>query len=139
VQIDGVGYLDGGIVDNMPITRPLEQGSREVLGIALMAGGELERQPSTWAELMGRTLQLSLHERMLSDFERVRRHARVVILCPVLGPGDGLDMEPRHLEETIERSRRATLALLREKGRGLFRQSGVHYLNLTTQETHSVA
>src|SRR5205807_8705988 len=71
VEIDGVGYLDGGIVDNMPITLALESGAREVLGVALMAGGELEQRPASWAELMARTLQLSLHQRMLSDFERV--------------------------------------------------------------------
>jgi NTE family protein len=139
VEIDGAGYLDGGIVDNMPVTLALEEGAREVLGIALMAGGELEQRPASWGELMARTLQLSLHQRMLSDFERVRRRARVVILCPVLGPGDGLDMNSHHVERMIERSRRATLALLREKGRRLFRDSAVHYLSLTTQESHSVA
>ena len=110
-----------------------------ILGVALMAGGELEQRPASWAELMARTLQLSLHQRMLSDFERVRRRARVVVLCPVLGPGDGLDMDIRHVEQMIERSRRATLALLREKGRRLFRESAVHYLSLTARESHSVA
>jgi NTE family protein len=131
VNIEGIGYLDGGIVDNMPVTLAMEEGSREVLGIALMAGGTLERAPANWGELMGRTLQLSLHQRMLSDFDRVRRHARVVILCPVLGPGEGVDMEPGRIEAVIERTRTATLRLLRERGRRLFRQSGVHYLDLT--------
>lgn len=130
VEIDGTGYLDGGIVDNMPIDLALEEGGREVLGIGLMAGGELDRPPTTLGELVGRTLQLSLHQRMLSDFERLKRRARVVILCPVLAPGDGVDMQPKHVEALIERTRQAALQLLRQRGRRLFRESGVHYLDV---------
>lgn len=139
VHIDGTSYLDGGIVDNLPITLAAEEGGREILGIELMAGGELHQAPATWGELMARTLQLSMHQRMLSDFERIRRRARVVVISPVLGPGDGVDMTPRHVEELLERTRRATLHLLRQRGRRLFRESGVHYLDLSTQESHSVA
>jgi NTE family protein len=130
VQIDDAGYLDGGIVDNMPLSLAVADGGREVLGIELMAGGEMSRPPTTWAELMGRTLQLSLHQRMLSDFERLRGRCRLTVLCPVLGPADGMDMEPKHVEGLIERTRRATLRFLRERGRRLFRESGVHYIHL---------
>jgi len=136
VQIDGAGYLDGGIVDNLPVTLAVEEGCREVLGIDLMAGAELERPPSTWIELMGRTLQLSMHQRMLSDFDRVRRRARVVVICPVLGQGEGIDLNPKRVENLIERARLATVALLRDKRRRLFRESGVHYMELAAQVAH---
>ena len=89
---------------------------------------ELAGQTMGWAELMGRTLQLSLHHRMLSDFERLRDRAKVVLLCPVLGPGEGLDMRRDHLEATIEGVRQATLRLLREQGRGIFARSAIHYI-----------
>jgi NTE family protein len=131
VRIDGTGYLDGGIVDNMPIGLALEGGEREVLGIDLMAGETLERPPESWSELMSRTLQLILHQRMLSEFARVRNSARVVVLCPVLGPSDGLDKEPKHVQDLIDRARSATARLLAtERGR-LFRRSAVHYLPLS--------
>ena len=131
VNIDGSSYLDGGIVDNLPVSRAVEEGGREILCIDLMAGAELERPPASWVELMGRTLQLSMHQRMLSDFDRVRRRARVTVLCPVLSPGDGMDLDPKRVESLIERARRATVTLLREKGRRLYRESGVHYLALS--------
>jgi len=131
VRIEETGYLDGGIVDNLPIGLALAEGEREVLGIELMAGDALERPPANWAELMGRTVQLMLHQRMLSDFGRLRQFGRVVVLCPVLGQGDGLDMEPRHVEGLIERTRQATMRLLQDRGRRLFRESGVHYIRLT--------
>ncbi len=130
VHIDGGSYLDGGIVDNLPIDVALAEGGREVLGIDLMAGAELERPPGTWAELMGRTLQLSMHQRMLADFERLRRHGRVTVLCPVLGPADGVDMAPRNVESLIERARQATRRFMDERGRRLFRESGVHRISL---------
>jgi len=133
VHIDGASYLDGGIVDNLPVTLAVEEGGRDVLSIDLMAGAELERPPGSWIELMGRTLQLSMHHRMLSDFDRVRRRARVTVLCPVLAPGDGMDLDPKRVENLIERARRATLELLRGKGRRLFRESGVHYMQLATR------
>jgi NTE family protein len=128
LEMEGRGYLDGGIVDNMPISLAVEGGSREILGVGLMAGGELDHKPMGWAELMGRTLQLSLHHRMLSDFERLRDRAKVVLLCPILGPGDGLDMRRDHLEATIDGVRDATLRLLREQGRRLFARSAIHYV-----------
>jgi NTE family protein len=131
VRIDDAGYLDGGIVDNLPIGLALAEGEREVLGIELMAGDALERPPANWAELMGRTVQLMLHQRMLSDFARLRRLGRVVVLCPVLRPGDGVDMEPRHVAGLIERTRQATRRLLEERSRRLFRESGVHYIRLS--------
>ncbi len=133
VRIGGAGYFDGGIVDNLPVSLAVEEGGREVLCIDLMAGTELERPPRSWIELIGRTLQLSMHQRMLSDFDRVRRRARVTVLCPVLGQGDGMDLDPRRVESLVERARLATLDLLRGRGRRLFRESGVHYLQLAGQ------
>ena len=130
VRIAETGYLDGGIVDNLPLGLALAGGDRDVVGIELMAGDVLERPPANWAELMGRTVQLMLHQRMLSDFARLRLLGRVTVFCPVLGQADGLDMEPRHVEGLIERTRQATRRLLEERGRRLFRESGVHYIRL---------
>jgi NTE family protein len=130
VDIDGRRYLDGGIVDNMPISLAVEEGARDVLGVELMAGGELERHPRSWSNLMARTLQLTLHYRVLADFERLRHRARVVLLCPVLPPEAGADMRPGPVEGLIEATRAATLQLLATQGRRIFRQSAIHYLQL---------
>jgi predicted acylesterase/phospholipase RssA len=130
VEIEEHGYLDGGIVDNMPISLAVERGAREVVGIGLVAGGELDHQPLGWAELVGRTLQLSLHHRMLSDYERLRDRAKLVLLCPVLDPSEGMDMRRDHVEAIIDGVRQATLRLLREQGRRLFARSAIHYIGI---------
>ena len=106
------------------------EGARDVLGIELMAGGELEQHPRNWPNLMARTLQLTLHHRVLADFERLRNRARVVLLCPVLPPEVGSDMRPEPVETLIEATRAATRNLLASQGRRLFRQSAIHYLQL---------
>lgn len=51
------------------------RANRRILAIGLMAGAELRDTPSSWTEAIARTLQLSLHQRLLSDFERLRTRA----------------------------------------------------------------
>ncbi len=128
VNVDGRDYLDGGIVDNTPISVAVSQGAKDVLAIALMAGGELEKIPGTWGAIIARTLQLSLHHQMLRDFERLKGRGRIVILCPISPPTEGWDLREHHVEAVIERSRAATAELIAQRGPKLFRESAVHYL-----------
>ncbi|HLQ62963.1 MAG TPA: patatin-like phospholipase family protein [Candidatus Acidoferrales bacterium] len=130
VDIGGRTYLDGGIVDNTPMSVAVNEGDRDVLAVSLMAGGERDDPPATYPELIARTLQLSLHHQMLSDYERLKDRARIVVLCPVTSSRAIWEMRREHILELIETSRRATSELLEQRGSKLFRHSGVHYLNL---------
>ena len=131
VQIEGREYLDGGIVDNTPLDVAVGAGARHVLAISLMAGGEYEARGRSWGSLIARTLQLALHHRMLSDYERLRDRGTIVVLCPVLGPTQGWDMRPQRVEAMIEGARQAAAGLLRSRGSRLFKRSGIHHLELT--------
>lgn len=130
VVIDGREHLDGGVVDNTPLDIAVEDGARDIVAIALMAGGEHEVIPNTWPELIARTLQLTLHHQMLSEYERLRDRSRIVVLCPVTSPTATWEMRRQHLEAVMESSREATVALLARRGTRLFRHSGIHYLEL---------
>ena len=130
VVIDGREHMDGGVVDNTPIDVAIEDGAKEILAISLMAGGENEAMPEGWPGLLARTLQLSLHHQMLSDYERLRDRARIVILCPVTSPKATWEMRQHHLEAVMERARESTALLMARRGSKLFRHSGIHYLNL---------
>jgi NTE family protein len=131
VRIADHEYLDGGVVDNTPLQTALDDGAKDVLAISLMGGGEFEVVPTGLPELMARTLQLSLHHQMLTDYERLRERARIVVLCPITAPTATWQMKREHLEGVMEGSRRATAALLSRRGNKLFRHSGIHYLELT--------
>jgi NTE family protein len=130
VRIDDRAYLDGGVVDNTPLDVAVEDGAKEILAISLMGGGEYEDAPHSFPELMARTLQLSLHHQMLSDYERLRDRARIVVLCPITAPTATWEMKRGHLETVIESSRKATAALFSQRGAKLLRHSGIHYLDL---------
>ncbi|MFI5283389.1 MAG: patatin-like phospholipase family protein [Candidatus Dormibacterales bacterium] len=130
VRITDREHLDGGVVDNTPLDPAIADGAGQVIAISLMGGGEFEPSPQTLPELMARTLQLSLHHKMLSDFERLRGTARIVVLCPVTAPTETWEMKRSHVEQLIESSRHATAMLLRQRGSKVFRHSAIHYLNL---------
>jgi len=130
VSIGDRAFLDGGIVDNTPIAVAVQEGAKDVLAVHLMAGGALEAPPRTWSELITRTLQLSLHYRMLSDFERLKSAARVVVLAPVLPMRASWQMDSQHVAAVIDKARAATRHLVQREGRRLWRRSAVHYLEL---------
>jgi NTE family protein len=124
---------DGGIVDNAPISIAVEEGYGRILAIGVMAGGELDEAPSSWTELLARTLQLSLHHRLLSDFQLLRGQARIVVICPITRPRAAWDMRLSHVESLIARSREAARDLLARRGAALFDRSAIHYLDLADQ------
>ncbi|MEP7105453.1 MAG: patatin-like phospholipase family protein, partial [Chloroflexota bacterium] len=130
VRVGDRDFLDGGIVDNTPIAVAVREGAKQVLAVHLMAGGELDAPPRTWSELITRTLQLSLHHRMLSDFERLKSAARVVVLAPVLPMRASWQMDLARGSAIIDKARAATRRLLEVEGRRLWRRSAVHYLEL---------
>lgn len=130
VRINDREHLDGGVVDNTPLNTATDEGAKDILAISLMAGSEYEETPRSFPELIARTLQLSLHHQMLSDYERLRARARIVVLCPITAPTASWMMKREHLEAVIEASRAATAALLSQRGSKVFRHSAVHYLPL---------
>lgn len=130
VSIGGHDYVDGGVVDNLPVDVAIEDGARAVLAVELMASPPRDTPPSTWPELIARTLQLSLHQRVRADFLRLRERARVVVIAPVIPASEGWDLRPARVDRLIEASRVATARLLARSGSGLFRRSGFHLVNL---------
>jgi NTE family protein len=130
VRIDGREHMDGGIVDNTPLDIAVADGAKEILAISLMAGGENEKAPTTWPEIIARTLQLALHHQMLSDYERLRDRARITVLCPITAPTATWEMKREHIDSVVEAARAATGVLLAQRGSRFMRHSGIHYLEL---------
>jgi len=130
VRIDDREHVDGGVVENTPLDIAVDDGAREIVAISLMAGGEYEQAPASWPELIARTLQLSLHHHMLSDYERLRERARIVVLCPITAPTATWVMKRQHVEAVMDAARKSTGELLRQRGSRLFRHSGIHYIPL---------
>jgi NTE family protein len=130
VRINDREHVDGGVVENTPLNIAVDDGAREILAVSLMAGGEYEQAPASLPELIARTLQLSLHHQMLSDYERLCQRARMVVLCPITAPTATWVMKRQHVESVMEAARNSTADLLRQRGSRLFRHSGIHYIPL---------
>ena len=130
VRINDREHMDGGVVENTPLTTAVDDGSRDIVAVSLMAGGEYEAAPRSFPELIARTLQLSLHHQMLSDYERLRNRARIVVLCPITAPTATWVMKREHIDGVIESARSGTATLLRQRGSKLFRHSAIHYIPL---------
>lgn len=130
VRIDDREHVDGGVVANTPLDIAVDDGARDIVAISLMAGGEHEQAPASLPELIARTLQLSLHHQMLSDYERLRERARIVVLCPITAPTATWVMKRQHVEAVMDAARKSTAELLRQRGSRLFRHSGIHYIPL---------
>src|SRR5260370_178856 len=130
VRMYGRERMERGILDNTPLDIAINDGAKEILAISLMAGGENEQAPVSWPELIARTLQLSLHHQMLSDYERLRERARITVLCPITAPTATWEMKRDHIDSVVEASRVATAAMLAQKGSRFARHSGIQYLEL---------
>lgn len=130
VRINDREHMDGGVVENTPLITAVDDGSHDIVAVSLMAGGEFEAAPRSFPELIARTLQLSLHHQMLSDYERLRNRARIVVLCPITAPTATWVMKREHIDGVIESARSATATLLRQRGSKLFRHSAIHYIPL---------
>lgn len=138
VRIGGRDYADGGVVENVPIATAFREGQRRILAVGLMAAANPRKVPSSWTESVASALQLGVHYRLLSDFERLRSEARIVIICPVTPIESAWRMGRSHVRALIERSHEATARLLDQNGEALFDRSAIHYLDLT-EEPQTVA
>lgn len=135
LKIGGRNYSDGGIVDNVPIATAFHEGYRRILAIGLMAVANPRAIPSSWTELVAGALQLGLHHRLLSDFERLRTEARIVVICPITPTQAAWTMGRSHVESLTERSYKETARLLDRIGGKLFDRSAIHYMDLNRNRT----
>ncbi|MGH7921637.1 MAG: patatin-like phospholipase family protein [Candidatus Dormibacteraceae bacterium] len=116
MDVDGERYFDGGVADNDPFGRAVEQGAQDVLAITLCGiEGGISR-PSHWIELLGQAVSVMLYQRVLADFARYRDRARIAVLAPMLAPGTAWSLEPAHVSALMGRTRDATLRWLDEHG-----------------------
>jgi len=107
VEIDGVPYMDGGVVNNTPISHAVALGADVVwvlcAGYACALG-----EPPRGALAMGlHALSLLLHQQLLDDVERYEREVELHVLPP-LCPQPVSPADFHHSTELIARAYDAT-------------------------------
>ncbi|MBO0701413.1 MAG: patatin-like phospholipase family protein, partial [Candidatus Dormibacteraeota bacterium] len=115
-EVAGERYYDGGVADNDPLVRAVEQGADEVLAITLCGTSGGTPRPRRWLELLGQSVAVMLNQRMLADFDRVRARARVVVFAPQLPPGSAWSLRADDVARLVARTREAAARWLDEQG-----------------------
>jgi hypothetical protein len=121
----------------VPIAIAVSEGFRRILAVGLMAGAEIHERPSSWTELVARTLQLSLHQRLLSDFERLRMRARIVVICPITPPDAFWNMNPQHVASADCAVTRGGRDAPGPSGKALSARPAIHYLDLASDSNEA--
>ncbi len=83
VEIDGERYIDGGVVDNVPIGRAIEAGASQVVVLLCAPPTFTPAQPRRPAEAILNALLIAIHSRFPRDMAHIPDGVEV-ILC--VGP-----------------------------------------------------
>jgi NTE family protein len=125
VRIDGQTLVDGGIVDNTPISNAIAAGASRIYVLPTGYACQLERPPRSALAISLQAISLLVQQRLISDVRELqgRVDLRVIPpLCPLgVSPADF-----SHGREIIERSRATAGEWLDTMEAGGARTYGVH-------------
>lgn len=106
VVIDGVPYMDGGVVNNTPISHAIGLGADEVWVLCAGYACALSQPPKGPLGMGLHALSLLLHEQVLDDVDRYETSVALHVLPP-LCPLDVSPADFSRSQELIDRSFRA--------------------------------
>jgi len=111
VEIDGEHYIDGGVVDNVPISRALALGCDRIVVLHV---GNFERPrplPKRPIDVLLQSFSIARNARFAEDLDRVPEHVEVIVL-PGVDPGSLRRTDFSRSSSLIERATAATAAYL---------------------------
>lgn len=117
VELEGDRLVDGGIVDNVPISRAIEDGASRVV---VLLCGPLEYQPPPArrpVEVMLNALFIAVHARLARELATVPPGVDVVV-CSAGGTASRDYMDFSDTDELIAEGRAAALGILGRLGLG---------------------
>ena len=111
VVIDGVAYMDGGVVNNTPLSHAVELGADVVWVLCAGYACALTEPPRGALAMALHALTLLVHQQLIIDVERFERAVELHVLPPLCP----LDVSPADFSQSstlIERSYRAAASWL---------------------------
>ena len=100
VEIDGEAYLDGGVLANLDLGTAVDLGAREILAIDLSHCLD-HRQPTNVFDIVTRTVDLMMRERVEHDLAHLAKRARITLIQPEISEGPRVG-DLHHVSELIE-------------------------------------
>lgn len=105
VVIDGVAYMDGGVVANTPISHAVDLGADQIWVLCAGYACALKGPPRGALAMGLHALSLLLHQQLIADVERFESSVELHVLPP-LCPLDVSPADFRHSKDLIDRSYR---------------------------------
>ena len=115
VCLDGRRLVDGGVVNNTPISHAVELGAERIYVLPTGYACALDEPPASALGMALHAISLLTHRRLIDDVERHRDDAHLVVLPPPC-PLDVQPVDFGHAEELIARARRDTARFLDRGG-----------------------
>jgi NTE family protein len=112
VEIDGETYIDGAVVDNVPISRAVELGAERVYVLHV---GNFERArpaPQRPIDVLVQAFSIARNERFMRESLSERRGGSELVVLPGIDPGGYNKRDFSRSIELMERARRTAGAFL---------------------------
>lgn len=112
VEIDGRAYIDGGVVNNAPLSHAVERGATTVWVLPAGFACSLETAPTSALGMALHAVSLLINRRLQLDIERFRDRCEVHVLpplCPVSVPPTDFG-QARQLMQRAHENAKAWLA-----------------------------
>lgn len=123
VPIDGDDYIDGAVVDNVPISRALHHGVERIVVLHVGNFDKPRARPKRPLDVLLQSFSISRNFRFGSDLARVPEEVEVVVL-PAIDPGNVKRDDFSRTAELVERAHARAAAFLDVHGAEQHRRAG---------------
>lgn len=114
VEIDGASYIDGGVANNVPVSRAVEAGARQIFVLNVNSGSQA-RTLNRPHDFMMHGFVLARAQRYRRELERYREQANIVEM-PMIEVGHVPFTSLSHSQRLIEAGYEGGLQFLRMLG-----------------------
>jgi NTE family protein len=118
VEIDGERFIDGGVINNVPISRAVDAGASRIVVLLCSPLALVPAVPKRPVEAMLNALFISIHARFARDLARVPPGVEVIVCSGVDGSLRDFD-DFSTTDDLIAQGRREASVMVRRYGLGL--------------------
>jgi NTE family protein len=118
VEIDGERFIDGGVINNVPISRAVDSGASRIVVLLCSPLDLVPAVPKRPVEAMLNALFISIHARFARDLARVPPGIEVIVCSGVDGSLRDFD-DFSTTDDLIAQGRREAAKIVRRYGLGL--------------------
>ena len=111
VEIDGATYIDGAVVDNVPVSRALRRGFERIVVLHVGNFARPRPSPKRPVDVLLQSFSIARNHRFADELARMPDHVEVIVL-PGVDPGSVKRNDFSRTAELIQRAHASSAAFL---------------------------